>query len=91
MRGGMWIRARRGREVYARRREAGLSLFGALLALALLGMMVAGGAVFLETRALEERARLGGVAVAGVVASERKFCNEPVYRVAGNASGDNAR
>ena len=61
MRGGMWIRARRGREVYARRREAGLSLFGALLALALLGMMIAGGAVFLETRALEERGRLAAL------------------------------
>ena len=61
MGGGTWIGVRRRREVRARGRQAGLSLFGALLALALLGMMVAGGAVFLETRALEERAGLAAL------------------------------
>ena len=36
----------------------GLSLFGSLLALGLMGMMVLAAALFFETRMLEERARL---------------------------------
>ena len=39
----------------------GLSLFGALLALGLLGMLVLGATVFFETRALEARGRLAAV------------------------------
>ena len=42
------------------RRCAGLSLFGALLALGLLGMMVVAAARWFETRLFEERARLAG-------------------------------
>ena len=42
----------------------GLSLFGALLALGLLGMLVLGATVFFETRALEGRGRLAAVQLA---------------------------
>ena len=44
-----------------RRNVRGLSLFGALLALGLLGMLVLGATVFFETRALEQRGRLAAV------------------------------
>ena len=42
----------------------GLSLFGALLALGLLGMLVLGATVFFEGRALEQRGRLAAVQLA---------------------------
>ena len=38
----------------------GLSLFGSLLALGLLGAMVLAAATFFETRLMEERSRLAG-------------------------------
>ena len=44
-----------------RRLHGGLSLFGALLALGLLGMLVLGASVFFETRALEARGRLAAL------------------------------
>ena len=42
----------------------GLSLFGALLALGLLGMLVLGASAFFETRALEKRGHLAAVQLA---------------------------
>ena len=51
-------RSIRGRSLGLRRGlSRGLSLFGSLLALGLLGMMVLAAALFFETRMLEERAR----------------------------------
>jgi len=47
-----------------RRNRRGLSLFGALLALGLLGMLVLGATVFFETRALERRGHLAAVQLA---------------------------
>ena len=47
-----------------RRLSRGLSLFGALLALGLLGMLVLGASVFFETRALEKRGHLAAVQLA---------------------------
>ena len=47
-----------------RRNRRGLSLFGALLALGLLGMLVLGATVFFETRALERRGQLAAVQLA---------------------------
>lgn len=44
-----------------RRAPRGLSLFGSLLAMALLGTLVLGVVVWLEERALEDRVRLAGV------------------------------
>ena len=52
---------RTGRRARCRR---GLSLFGALLALGLLGMLVLGATVFFEGRALEKRGRLAAVQLA---------------------------
>ena len=46
------------------RKRRGLSLFGALLALGLLGMLVLGARVFFETRALERRGHLAAVQLA---------------------------
>ena len=46
------------------RLSRGLSVFGALLALGLLGMLVLGASVFFEARALEERGRLAAVQLA---------------------------
>ena len=48
------------RAVPRRRPGRGLSLFGSLLALGLLGMTVLAAALFFETRMLDERARLSG-------------------------------
>ena len=48
----------------SRRLNRALSVFGALLALGLLGMLVLGASVFFETRALEERGRLAAVQLA---------------------------
>ena len=46
------------------RNRRGLSVFGALLALGLLGMLVLGATVFFETRALERRGHLAAVQLA---------------------------
>ena len=46
------------------RLSLGLSVFGALLALGLLGMLVLGATVFFETRALERRGHLAAVQLA---------------------------
>ena len=46
------------------RLSLGLSVFGALLALGLLGMLVLGATVFFETRALEKRGHLAAVQLA---------------------------
>ena len=57
--GGSGRKPGRGRSLrLSRGLSRGLSLFGSLLALGLLGMMVLAVALFLETRMLEERARL---------------------------------
>ena len=53
-----------GRVTGHRHLYRGLSVFGALLALGLLGMLVLGATVFFETRALEERGRLAAVQLA---------------------------
>ena len=55
---------RRLSRALGRRLSPGLSVFGALLALGLLGMLVLGASVFFETRALEERGRLAAVQLA---------------------------
>ena len=56
---GLFENSRRGRSLrLSRGLSRGLSLFGSLLALGLLGMMVLAVTLFLETRMLEERARL---------------------------------
>ena len=55
----------RGRSLrLGRTLSRGLSLFGALLALGLLGMLVLGATVFFETRALEKRGHLAAVQLA---------------------------
>ena len=63
---GPALRLGRGRRLrLGRRLSRGLSLFGALLALGLLGMLVLGATVFFETRALEERGRLAAGTAGG--------------------------
>ena len=59
MRGMLNTRSRRYRGL-GRGLRRGLSLFGALLALALLGLMVLAAARFFEARMADERARLAG-------------------------------
>lgn len=56
---------RRGRSLrFGRGLSRGASLFGALLALGLLGMLVLGATAFFETRALEKRGQLAAVQLA---------------------------
>ena len=53
----------------------GLSLFGSLLALALLGMMVVAAASFIETRNIEKRSRLAGHQLAVLTDATAAFVN----------------
>ena len=53
----------------------GLSLFGSLLALALLGMMVTAAASFIETRSIEKRSRLAGHQLAVLTDASAAFVN----------------
>ncbi|MDE0381563.1 MAG: shufflon system plasmid conjugative transfer pilus tip adhesin PilV [Rhodospirillales bacterium] len=63
--GGLSTRLGRGeRRRRSLRLSLGLSVFGALLALGLLGMLVLGATVFFETRALEKRGHLAAVQLA---------------------------
>ena len=58
-----------------RRRTQGLSLFGSLLAMALLGMIVLGVIVWLEERSLEDRARAAGSWVETVTHAVSSYVN----------------
>ena len=57
------------------RKRRGLSLFGALLALGLLGMLVLGATVFFETRALERRGQLAAVQLAVLAEAAASHAN----------------
>ena len=59
-----WRQVRRLSRRLKRRASRALSVFGALLALGLLGMLVLGATVFFETRALEKRGQLAAVQLA---------------------------
>ena len=74
----------RGRSL---RLSRGLSLFGALLALGLLGMLVLGATVFFETRALEARGRLAAVQLAVLAEAAASYAHSRFPALLAQARG----